>query len=300
MEMKAVWLDGELVGYDDATISVTSYGLHYGFGFFEGIMCYSTPDGPAIFRLDDHLRRLARSAAVYGVTLPYSPADLARACQDVVRANGLSGCYLRPIAFMGEGRSPDPLDAAFRMAVIAMADPPRAGGARGATAKISSFHRLPPNVIPPVAKATGQYLNSFLAQTEARQCGADHAILLTADGRVADGWAHNLFVVQDGKLITPPISTGILAGITRDSLMTLAAEAGYSVREADLVRTDLYHADECLLTGTAAGVVPIVSVDQRPVGSGRSGPVTARLADLLDAAVHGRTDAHPGWRALVG
>jgi branched-chain amino acid aminotransferase len=154
-------------------------------------------------------------------------------------------------------------------------------------------------VIPPAAKATGQYLNSFLAQTEARQCGADHAILLTADGRVADGWAHNLFVVRDGALITPPISTGILPGITRDTLMILAAEAGYPVHEADVVRSDLYLADECLLTGTAAGVVPIVSIDGRRI-SGGPGPVTVRLAELLAETLHGRTGAHADWLAWVG
>jgi branched-chain amino acid aminotransferase len=301
MEIKAVWLDGTLVGNGDATVSVGSLGLHYGIGFFEGIRCYETPAGPAIFRLTDHLRRLARSAAVYGVTLPYTPASLAQACMDVVRANGLANCYLRPIAFMGESQSADPLDAKFRVAVIASQHAPlvSAGDGRGATAKISSFHRLPPNVIPPAAKATGQYLNSFLAQTEARQCGADHAILLSADGRVTDGWAQNLFAVLDGTLVTPPISTGSLPGTTRDSLLTLAKEVGYEVREADLVRADLYLADECMLTGTAAGVIPIVSVDGRHVGDGSPGPITAKLTELLADAVHGRADTHTDWRTLV-
>ncbi len=301
MEIKAVWMDGALVGYGDATIPVSSLGLHYGFGFFEGIRCYDTPEGPAIFRLADHLRRLIRSAAVYGVTLPYSAAALSQACKDVVRANDLVNCYLRPIAFMGEPRSGDPLDGEFRVAVLAMPQPPLVGApsSRGATAKISSFRRMASDVIPPVAKATGQYLNSFLAEVEARQCGADHAICLTADGRVADGWAHNLFAVRDGVLITPPLSTGVLPGITRDSVLTLAREAGYGVREDDLVRTDLYLADECMLTGTGAGIVPITSVDGRRIGGTGPGPVSARIAGLLDDTVHGRAPGHADWRELV-
>lgn len=296
MTAKTIWMDGELVDWDDATVHVTSFGLHYGIGFFEGVSCHATPDGPAIFRLADHLRRLSRSAAIYGVPLPYPVEELSRACKAVVAANGLSDCYLRPLVFLGDG--PDPFAAAFRTAVIASPGGPLAGPPKheGVRARISSFHRVPANAIPPAAKATGQYLNSFLAQTEALRSGCDEAILLNAAGSVTDGWVHNVFVVHDGALITPPVSAGALPGITRDTIMTLAADTGLAAREQDLVRTDLYLAQECFLTGTAAGVVPVLSVDGRPIGGGSPGPVTTRLRTRLADVVHGAVAAYPQWR----
>jgi branched-chain amino acid aminotransferase len=302
MGIKAVWMDGELVGHGEATVPVGSLGLHYGLGFFEGIRCYDTAAGPAIFRLDDHLRRLVNSAAIYGVTLPYTLTELAEACKDVVRANALANCYVRPIAFMGESRNGDPLGGDFRVAVLVTPQPPLVGtkDPRGATAKISSFRRITSDMIPPAAKATGQYLNSFLAQEEARRCGAEHAICLAADGRVADAWAHNIFTVRNGVLTTPPLSAGILPGITRDSVLTLAREAGHRVLEADMVRTDLYLADECMLTGTGAGIVPVISIDGRRIGDGASCPVSTWVAGLLSDVAHGRTPTHAQWRQLVG
>lgn len=298
MTMRTVWMDGKLIDVDEATVPVGSHGLHYGLGFFEGVRCHRTPDGPAIFRLSDHLRRLARSAGAYLVTLPYSPAEMAQACRDVVRENGVEECYLRPIVFLGDG----PLvGASWRAAVLASENGPMVGGPKpggGVNAKIASFHRMASTSMPPAVKATGQYLNSYLAQTEAMLCGFDEAILLNTDGAVTDGWAHNLFTVQDGVLRTPPLSAGALGGITRASLLTLAAELGIPAREETLVRTDLYGADECFLSGTAAGVVPVVSVDRRPVGGG-PGPVTARLAEAFAAVTEGRTDAHAEWREPV-
>lgn len=299
MTAKAIWLDGEMLSWADANIHVTTHGLHYGIGFFEGIRCHPTPDGPAIFRLTDHLRRLARSAAVYGVELPYSPDILAQACRDVVLANQDDECYLRPIVFLGEG--PNPLAAPFRAAVITAPHGPLVGPPSGAgvRAKVSSFNRLPANVLPPAAKATGQYLNSFLAQTEARAAGYDEALLLNAQGYVTDGWAHNVFLVNDGVLATPPTSAGALPGITRDSVLRLASEEGIETAERQLVRSDLYVADECFLTGTAAGVVPVTSVDGRTVGSGSRGGITARLGELLSDIAYGRDRRHPEWRELV-
>jgi branched-chain amino acid aminotransferase len=299
MTAKAIWLDGEMLSWADANVHVTTHALHYGIGFFEGLRCHSTPDGPAIFRLTDHLRRLARSAAVYGVTLPHSPEALAQACRDVVLANGYEECYLRPIVFLGEG--PNPLAAPFRAAVIAVPHGPLAGPPSGAgvRAKVSSFQRLPANVLPPAAKATGQYLNSFLAQTEARAAGCDEALLLNAQGYVTDGWVHNVFVAHNGVLATPPTSAGALPGITRDSLLRLAAEEGIEVAERQLVRSDLYVAEECFLTGTAAGVVPVTSVDGRTVGDGNRGILTARLGDLFGDVATGRDPRHPEWREPV-
>jgi branched-chain amino acid aminotransferase len=299
MTAKAIWLDGEMVPWADANVHVTTHALHYGIGFFEGIRCHLTPDGPAIFRLTDHLRRLARSAAVYAVDLPYPPETLAQACREVVLANEYDECYLRPIVFLGEG--PNPLTAPFRAAVIAVSHGPLVGPPSGAgvRAKVSSFHRLPPNVLPPAAKATGQYLNSFLAQREARAAGYEEALLLNAQGYVTDGWAHNVFLVQGDVLVTPPTSAGALPGITRDCVMRLAAEEGVEVAERQLVRSDLYVADECFLTGTAAGVVPVTAVDGRTVGDGNRGALTARLGELFTDVACGRDERHPEWRELV-
>lgn len=295
-----VWLDGTLVDWDDARVHVSAHGLHYGIGFFEGIRCYGTPQGPAIFRLTDHLRRLARSAATYLVKLPYGVDDLAEACRAVVRANGLVDAYLRPIVFLGDG--PNPLVAPYRVAVLASTDGPLVGGAKehGVKAKVASFQRMPSHVLPPAAKATGQYLNSYLAQMEALTSGYDEAILLNTEGHVTDGWAHNLFVVRDGELRTPHLASGALEGVVRDTVLTIAVEEGIPARADVLVRTDLYHADECFLTGTAAGIVPVLSVDGRPVGGGKVGPVTQRLAARYADLTTGRTTAHAAWRELVG
>jgi len=300
MTAKVIWMDGELVDWDQATVHVTSYGLHYGFGFFEGIRCHSTPTGPAIFRLTDHLRRLQRSAAVYDVQLPYPVEELARACKLVVSANGLTDCYLRPIVFLGDGANV--LEARMRTAVIATEDGPLTGPSSdaGVKAHISSFRRMSSNSIPPAAKATGQYLNSFLAISEALTSGYEEAIMLNDSGQVSDGWAHNVFAVTDGVLMTPPTSAGALQGITRETIMTLAAEDGMEVRVQDLVRTDLYLADECFLTGTAAGVVPVISVDGRGIGVGKPGPLTTSLKDRLTQIMHGAVDAHPQWREYLG
>jgi branched-chain amino acid aminotransferase len=298
MTAKTIWLDGDLVDWDDATVHVTSFGLNYGIGFLEGIRCYSTPAGPAIFRLADHLRRLRRSAAIYGVRLPHSEAEIAAACKLVVTANGLQDCYLRPLVFMAESAdSADILAARFRTAVIASPHGPLGGDTSPVTrrALISSFQRMPANAMPPAAKATGQYLNSFLAQREALRAGYDEAILLNTAGFVADGWAHNIFVLSGGTVTTPPVRAGALPGITRDTIMKLAADDGIPACEQDLVRSDLYLADECFLTGTAACLMPVTSIDGRAVGTGDPGPRTARLAELYDAVTHGTASSHQDW-----
>jgi branched-chain amino acid aminotransferase len=299
MTAKKIWMDGELVDWEAATLHVTSFGLHYGLGFFEGIRCHSTPTGPAIFRLTDHLQRLRRSAAVYAFELPYPVEELAQACKEVVSANGLTDCYLRPIVFLGAADSL--IEAEFRAAVIANEKGPLGGEPKesGVTAHISGFRRMSPNSIPLAAKATGQYLNSYLAKFEAVTSGYDEAILLNDSGQVSDGWAHNIFAVADGVLVTPPISAGILPGITRETIMTLAAEDGIEVRVRELVRSDLYLADECFLTGTGAGVVPVISVDQRCIGAGKPGPITVSLRDRLTQIMNGVVDAHPEWREFV-
>lgn len=295
---KVIWMDGELVPWEDATVHVTTHGLNYGAGVFEGIRCYRTSEGPAIFRLDDHLRRLFNSAKLYLVSPQYTRDELRDACYATVVENALEDCYLRPMLFLGE--SEDPLAAKLRSVIVALPRGPLAGRPHdGVRAKVSSYRRIDANVIPPAAKATGQYLNSFIAKIEALTSGYDEPILLNGSGHVTDGWAHNVFVVQDGVLLTPPTSAGALGGITRNSIMTLAREAGIEVREENLVRTDLYFADECFFTGTAAEIVPIVSVDDRVTGTGERGPLTTQLAERFRDVASGRVADHPEWRQLV-
>ena len=297
---KFIWLDGDLVNSADANVHVSTYALHYGIGFFEGIRAHATSRGPAIFRLGDHIRRLQRSAAIYGMQLPYSAEDLSRACHQVVTANGLSECYLRPLVFLGEGANP--VLAPLRCAIMASPHGPFVGPTapdKAAKAQISAFQRYAANALPPTAKASGQYLNSFLGQTAALRSGFDEAIFLNENGFVADGWASNVFIVANRELLTPPNWTGGLPGITRDSIMRLAAEDGLSVAERPLVRSDLYLADELFLTGTATGIKPAESVDGRPMAAGAPGPVTARIAGLLAAAVTGESQTHPEWLEYV-
>jgi branched-chain amino acid aminotransferase len=297
---KFIWLDGDLIDSAEANVHVSTYALHYGIGFFEGIRAHATSRGPAIFRLGDHLRRLHRSLAVYGLRLPYSEEVLARACHEVVSANGLGNCYLRPLVFLGEGENP--VVAPMRCAIIASQDGPFVGATdpgHAAKAQISSFQRYASNALPPAAKASGQYLNSYLGEVAALSSGFDEAIFLNENGLVADAWASNVFIVTDGEVVTPPNWTGGLPGITRDSILRLAAEDGLPVAERPLVRSDLYLADELFLTGTATGVKAVASVDGRPMAAGAPGPVTTRIAGLLAAAVTGQAQAHPDWVEYV-
>jgi branched-chain amino acid aminotransferase len=299
-ETEKIWMNGELVDWADAKVHVGTHGLHYGSGVFEGIRCYETARGPAVFRLSEHLERLENSAKVLSIGLPYSAAELREATHELVAANGLASCYLRPIAFYGYGElavgaTGNPVD------VVIMSFPWGAylgeeGLRTGITTKISSWERIGPNVIPHVAKATGVYLNSLLATTDARRAGYDEAIMLSADGFVADGPGENIFVVKDGRLLTPPLSMSILPGITRDTIIHIARALGYEVEEALLVRTDLYLADEVFMVGTATEVAPVRAVDDREIGVG---PVTRELQKAYLAAVHGVDERWSDWLDVV-
>ncbi len=295
-----IWMNGELVDWDDAKVHVGVHGLHYGSGVFEGIRCYDTPKGPAVFRLADHLQRLHDSARLLFMELPYSVTELREATHDLVRANGLASCYIRPIAFYGYGElgvstAGNPVDTVI-MSWPWGAYLGEGSQEQGITAKISSWKRVGPNVIPHVAKATGIYLNSMLATTEARRAGYEEAILLTDEGTVADGPGENVFVVKDGILRTPPLSTSILPGITRDSVITIARELGYVVEETTLIRADLMLADEVFMTGTAAEVTPVRSVDDVEIGVG---PVTRQLQKAYLAAVNGLDERWSSWPDVV-
>jgi branched-chain amino acid aminotransferase len=299
-ETEHIWMNGELVEWADAKVHVGVHGLHYGSGVFEGIRCYDTPRGPAVFRLDDHLARLERSAKVLHMDLPYSTAELRAATHELIAANGIASCYVRPIAFYGYGElgvstSGNPVDVAiisFPWGAYLGEEALRTG----ISAKVSSWERVGPNVIPHVAKATGIYLNSMLATTEARRAGYDEAIMLTRDGYVADGPGENIFVVRDGRLRTPPLSTSILPGITRDTIMQIAGALGYEVDEALLIRTDLYLADEVFMVGTAAEVTPVRAVDDRSIGVG---PITLELQKAYLATVGGLDERWSDWLDVV-
>jgi branched-chain amino acid aminotransferase len=295
-----IWMNGELVDWDDARIHVGAHGLHYGSGVFEGIRCYDTPGGPAVFRLSDHLQRLHNSARLLHMEIPFAVEELKEACNELIGANALPECYLRPICFYGYGE----LGVAARdnpVETVIMSWPWGAylgeeGLQNGITAKISSWQRVSANVIPHVCKATGVYLNSMLAVTEANRGGYDEAILLTPEGTVADGSGENIFLVRDGVLYTPDLATGILPGITRDAVKQIAEDLGYTVVEKAIIRSDLYLADEVFMCGTAAEVTPLRSIDDHELGVG---PITLELQGAYLDTVRGRSERWAQWLDLV-
>ncbi|HUX05157.1 MAG TPA: branched-chain amino acid transaminase [Acidimicrobiales bacterium] len=302
---KKIWMDGTLVDWDQATVHVLSHGLHYGTGAFEGIRAYQTPKGVAIFRLREHMARLLRSCKILMMEVPFTLDELCDAALEVVRVNELDqGCYLRPLVYLGYGEmGVNPLPAPVNVAMAAWpwgAYLGEEGLANGVRMKISSWQRHGVNAMPTAAKGTGMYLNSALAKVEAMKAGYDEAILLGPDGRVSECTGENLFVVRDGVIVSPPPSeAGALAGITQDTIVRIANDLGYEVRFEALIRTDLYLADEAFLTGTAAEVVPIGSVDDRVVGDGTPGPVTKALQSTYFAAVRGELEQYEDWLARV-
>ncbi|MGH9015877.1 MAG: branched-chain amino acid transaminase [Acidimicrobiia bacterium] len=297
-----IWMDGELVDWDEARVHVLTHTLHYGSGVFEGIRAYPTVDGPAVFRLTDHMRRLHQSAHLLMMDLPYSVEELVEATKETVRVNGVDSCYIRPIAFLGYGEmglNPLPCRVQVSIAVWPWGTYLGDEGIRhGVRMKVSSWRRIDPNVNPVAAKGTGIYINSSLAKVEALKAGYDEAILLNTHGQVAECTGENLFVVKDGVLITPPLSSGALEGITRDSVMTIARDLGYEVREETLLRTDLYLADEAFLTGTAAEIVPMRSVDDREIGE--PGEMTRKIQETYFATIRGEVEQYRHWLDYVG
>src|SRR5437763_2276754 len=295
-ETDKIWMNGELVDWADARIHVGSHGLHYGSGVFEGIRAYETPRGTAVFRLRDHLQRLDNSARLLYMELPYAVEELRAACLELIGVNGLPECYLRPIAFYGYGELGvsavgNPVDVVI-MSWQRGAYLVEEGLKKGISAKISSWQRIGPNVIPHVAKATGVYLNSMLAVTEANRAGYDEAILLTGDGFIADGSGENVFLVKDGELFTPDLSASILPGITRDTVIQIAQDLGYRVHEKPLIRSDLYLADEAFMTGTAAEVTPLRAVDDVEIGVG---PITLEIQENYLDTARGRSERWAQW-----
>ncbi len=299
-----IWMDGQLVDWDDARIHILTHTLHYGCGVFEGIRAYPTESGPAVFRLTDHIVRLFNSAKIFMIDVPFTVEDIIEATKTTVRVNGLAECYIRPIVYLGYGEmglNPLPCPVNVSIAVWPwgsyLGDE---GIANGVRMKISSWQRHAPNAMPPAAKGTGMYINSSMAKVEALKAGYDEAILLSPQGYVSECTGENIFIVRHGKIITPPLAAGALEGITQSSVMTIARDLGFEAEVGNILRSDLYIAEEAFLSGTAAEVVPIASVDDRAVGDGKPGPMTRQIQEVYHAAVRGKVDRYKDWVEHVG
>jgi branched-chain amino acid aminotransferase len=298
-----IWQNGDFVRWEDAQTHVLSHGLHYGTGVFEGIRCYETERGPAIFRHQDHLARLEKSANLYYLDLPYSAAELRTATHELIGRNGLGSCYIRPLAYRGYGSlglyaTDAPIDviiAAFPWGAY-LGEESKNGGIR---AKVSSWRRISPAGSIPHAKASGSYLNSILAKTESHNSGYDEAILLDERGFVCEGSGENIFVVRDGEIVTPPHAASILDGINRKSVIQIACDLGYTVVERDIARAELYLAEEVFLTGTAAELVPVREIDDHPLGDGKPGEITAHVQAKFEDALYGRAEEYLEWLDFV-
>jgi branched-chain amino acid aminotransferase len=298
-----LWHNGQIKPWTEATVHVSTHALHYGSSVFEGERVYATPQGPAYFRLAEHTRRLFESARVYEIEIGYSEDEINTACHEVIRANRMKSAYVRPIVFRGAGGLGvlPKGEAPVEVAIMALEWGAYLGDAieHGADVCVSSWHRPAPNTLPSWAKAGGNYLNSQLIALEARRGGYAEGIALGHNGLLSEGAGENLFLVKNGKLLTPPTSAGILAGITRESVITLAGELGIAVEERDLPREALYTADEIFMTGTAAEITPVRSVDRKEVGAGRPGPITRSLQKAFFGLFDGTTPDRWGWLTAV-
>jgi branched-chain amino acid aminotransferase len=292
-----IWQSGEFVPWDEAKTHVLSHGLHYGSGVFEGIRCYDTERGPAIFRHQDHLDRLVKSAELYYLELPYDRDEIAAATRELIRRNGLRSCYIRPLAYRGYGNlGLYATDAPIELVIAVFpwgAYLGEEGQRQGIRAKVSSWRRISPDGLIPHAKASGQYLNSILAKTESQNAGYEEALLLDERGFVCEGSGENIFLVRDGQIVTPPHVASILDGINRKSVIQIARDLGYTVVERDVARSELYLAEEVFLTGTAAELVPVREIDDHPLGE--PGEITRVIQAKFQDALHGRAEEYLEW-----
>lgn len=301
--MEFIWFNGQLVPWEAARIHVLAHVVHYGSSFFEGIRCYETPRGPAVFRLTPHMRRLIESARIYRTELPYTLEQLVAAVKETVRANRLRAGYIRPVVYRGYGEiGVNPLNNPVEVAIATIEWGKYLGAEameQGVDVCVASWHRFAPNTLPALAKAGGNYLNSQLIKMEAMANGYAEGIALDHQGQVSEGSGENLFLVRDGVVYTPPVSASILSGITRDTVITLLGELGVEVRQQAIPRELLYIADELFFTGTAAEVTPIRSVDRLTVGQGRRGPVTTAVQAAFFGLVEGEREDRYGWLEYV-
>jgi len=302
-ETEKIWMNGELVPWADAKVHVLSHAMHYGSGVFEGIRAYATDRGPAVFRLMDHLRRLERSSEVYFMQLPYGIEELRQATHDVIAANGIETCYVRPLAFRGYGElGINPLNCPVDVIIAVWPWGAYLGEEaleHGVRVMTSSWRRIGPNTLPATAKSSANYANSGLSKMEAITDGYSEAIALDVYGNISEGSGQNIFLVRDKVVHTPPIASSILGGITRDSVMTLARDLGFTVQETVLPRESLYVADEVFVVGTAAEVTPVRSVDKITIGAGRRGPITEALQSAFFDVINGKVPDVHGWLTYV-
>jgi branched-chain amino acid aminotransferase len=298
-----IWMNGEFVAWEDAKVHVLTHGLHYGTGVFEGVRCYDTELGPAVFRNAEHVDRLMRSAELYYMPVPYSAEQIRAATLELIARNGLRSCYIRPIIYRGYGQMGlNPLEAPVDVTIACWewaAYLGEEGKRSGIRAKVSSWRRISSDSLIPQAKASGQYLNSVLAKIESLKAGYEEAILLDDHGYVCEGTGENVYVIREGEIVTPGLSNSILDGITRRSVIQIARDLGYSVSERDVARAELYLADEVFMSGTAAELVPVVEIDDHPVGTGAPGEITRVLQAAFDEAIHGRSERYREWLDVV-
>ena len=296
-----IWMNGELVDWDSANVHVLTHTLHYGNGVFEGIRAYETDNGPAVFRLTPHIERLFRSAKILCIDIPYSVDELVDAVKETVKVNNLPSCYIRPLAYLSYGEMGlNPLPCSVDVAIAAWPWGAYLGDEginSGVRMMISSWQRHDPNAMPPAAKGCGHYINSQMAKVQAVRAGYDEAILLSPQGYVSECTGENLFLVRNGVIVTPPTSAGALEGITQDSVRQIALDLGIEYREGNILRSDLYTAEEAFLSGTAAEVVPIRSVDDREIGD--PGPVTRAIQERFFEAVRGKRSEYSDWNEYV-
>jgi branched-chain amino acid aminotransferase len=298
-----VWMNGEFVPFEDAKVSVLTHALHYGTGVFEGVRCYETSRGPAVFRHQEHIDRLYQSSGLYYMEIPFSKEEIRRATHETIVRNGFKSCYIRPLVFRGAGpMGLYPLNSPVEVAIAVwewgsyLGDEGKQNGVR---AKVSSWRKISPDSLIPAAKASGQYLNSILAKIEADKAGYEEGILLDQRGMVCEGTGENLFLVKDGKIATPGFASSILGGINRLAAMEIARDLGYEVVERDIARGELYLCDEMFMTGTAAELTPIREIDEYKVGDGRPGPLTKEIQSVFEDALHGRSERYAHWNDVV-
>ena len=298
-----IWMNGEFVAWEDAKVHVLTHALHYGTGVFEGVRAYETARGAAVFRHQDHIDRLFKSAQMYYMDVPYTKEQIRETTLELIARNGLKECYIRPVVYRGAGpMGLYPLDCPVEVTIAVwewgayLGDEGKQNGIRG---KVSSWRRISPDSLIPAAKATGQYLNSVLAKIEADKAGYEEGILLDQRGMVCEGTGENLFVVKDGRIATPGFTSSILGGINRLSAIEIARDLGYEVVERDIARGELYLADEIFMTGTAAELTPLRELDDQPVGDGRPGPITREVQNVFEDALHGRAERYAHWLDVV-
>jgi branched-chain amino acid aminotransferase len=298
-----IWMNGEFVAWEDATVHVLTHGLHYGTGVFEGVRCYDSELGPAVFRSAEHVDRLFRSAGLYYMDVPYTQEQIREATRELVARNGLRSCYIRPIVYRGYGQMGlNPLEAPVDVTIACWewaAYLGEEGKTNGIRAMVSSWRRISPDSLVPHAKASGQYLNSVLAKVESVKAGYQEAILLDDHGYVCEGTGENIYVVRDGQIATPGQSNSILDGITRSSILQIARDLGYTVVERDIARAEMYLAEEVFMSGTAAELVPVVEIDGHKIGGGVPGEITRVMQAEYDAAIHGRSERYREWLDVV-